>query len=174
MIARTLACKICWTHVCLGLSSVFSYSGCLMSCYSSYAHSCYTVLPPPPLCMDIVPSTYHIHPLARCRCCHTRKADSPGSFDAPGCGNHDDKSHSVGLRHIPKTVKVKLRGITKGRKDEVSCWHCSNTWMKVHHQSDQIQANNLTKALLLNVFLIPVLFEKCTQSIIFQSQSSII
>lgn len=27
-------------------------------------------------------------------------ADSLGSFDAPGCGNQDDKSHSGGLSHV--------------------------------------------------------------------------
>lgn len=88
-----------------GTLMVFSYSGGVNSCCSSCGHSWYTVCPPPPLGMGIVRSTYHTHPLAQCHGCHTHKADSPGSYAAPGCGNHDDKYHRDGLPHVPKRRK---------------------------------------------------------------------
>lgn len=81
---------------------VFSYSGGVNSCYSSCGHSLNTVCPPPPLGMGIVQSTYRTHPRVQCHGCHTHKADSPGSYAAPGCGNHDDKYHRDGLPHVPK------------------------------------------------------------------------
>lgn len=87
--------------------SACSYSGGLNSCCSSCVHSWCTVPPPPPLCRGTVQSTHHIHPLAQYHRCHKHTADNPGSSSAPGCGNHDGKSHSVAPLRVPATGKEK-------------------------------------------------------------------
>lgn len=97
-----------------GPLAALPYSGGVNSCCRSCGRSWYTACPPPPPGTGIVRSAYHTPPLARCRGCHTHRADSPGSCAAPGCGNHDDKCHRDGLLHGPKKkVEKEGRGVTK-------------------------------------------------------------
>lgn len=95
-----------------------AYPGGVHSCCSSWGNSWYTASPPPPLDMDTVRSTYHTHPQALYRGCHTHRVDSPGNYAVPRCGNPDDKRHTDGLQHVAKkeTNRVMLHCYTTGHQ----------------------------------------------------------
>lgn len=123
---------------------MLSYSGGLNSCCSSCEHSLYTVVLLHPLCMDIVQSTYHIHPLAWCHWCHKHTADSPGSFDAPGCGNRDGKSHSDDPLRIPiKEVKMEEKEEQKQR-----CNSCRKSSFMMDKQCRKCHVTTVVHVLL--------------------------
>lgn len=125
-----------------GFRSVFSYSGGLNSCCSSCGHSWCTVLPPPPLGTGTVRSAYHMHPLAECHWCHTHTADNPGSFDALGCGNHEDKSHSGGLPHV--SIR-EIRGKDRGSKNEGARDKRRKEWGRGKMKTHEVSPNNSMK-----------------------------
>lgn len=86
-------------------TAVHSYSESLHSCCSSWGHSYYTVSPQLPFGTGTVRSTHRTLRPTQYHRRRTHKVDSPVSFAAPACDNHDDKCHRNGLPHVPKKTK---------------------------------------------------------------------